>query len=116
MDGITGMTFGTECNHLGDGDWDIWNNQTGHWTDSGAPCTFTDGWNHVTIQFERESNNYTLYQSITLNGTTYTLNQDFPPTTAPQGWWGVNLNYQLDSDSNGDQVNTYLDNLSLTYQ
>jgi len=116
MDGIAGMTFGSQCNHLGDGDWDIWNNQTGHWTDAKVPCTFVDGWNHLTIQLERESNNYTLYQSFTLNGTTYTVNKDFPPIAAPAGWWGVNLNYQVDSNYAGAQVTTYLDNLSLTYQ
>lgn len=116
MEGIAGMTFGSQCNHLGDGDWDIWNNQAGHWIDAGVPCKFTDGWNHVTLQLERESNNYTLYKSITLNGTTYTINKDFPPITAPSGWWGINLNFQMDSNYQGSQVTAYLDNLSLTVQ
>jgi hypothetical protein len=116
ISGVAGMTFGTECNHLGDGDWDIWNNPTGQWIDAQVPCAFVDGWNHLSIQFEREANNYTLYKTITLNGTTYTINKDFPPINAPDGWWGVNLNFQMDSNYAGQQVTAYLDNLSLTYQ
>jgi len=116
MEGIAGMTFGTQCNHLGDGDWDVWNNQSGHWTDAGVPCKFTDGWNHVTIQLQRESNNDTLYQSITLNGTTYPINKEFPSIAAPAGWWGINLNFQMDSNYQGAQVTAYLDNLNLTVQ
>ena len=34
MDGIAGMTFGTECNFLGEGDWDVWDNSTGSWIDT----------------------------------------------------------------------------------
>ena len=116
MSGVTGMTFGTQCNHLGDGNWDIWNNQAGQWISADIPCQFVDGWNHVTLVLQRQPNNDTLYKSITLNGTTYTLNKEFPPTTAPSGWWGINLNYQMDSNSAGAQSTTYLDNLSFTYQ
>lgn len=116
MSGITGITFGTQCNYLGDGDWDIWNNAKGQWTSAGVPCKFVDGWNHVTIQVQRQSDNSTLYKSITLNGTTYTLNKAYPPTPSPAGWWGLAVNFQMDSDSKGNQNTAYLDNFSLTYQ
>lgn len=116
MSGGPGMTFGTQCNNLGDGEWDVFNNQTGQWVPSGAPCQFVNGWNHVTVQFERQSDNSTLYQSITLNGQNYPLNQSFPTVQSPSGWWGLNANYQVDSDTQGDPVTTYVDNLSITYQ
>ncbi|MGA8528308.1 MAG: hypothetical protein WB622_01245 [Acidobacteriaceae bacterium] len=116
MSGVTGEIFGTQCDHLGDGQWDIWDNKTGSWKASGKPCKFVYGWNHVTLEFERASNNDTIYKSITLNGTTYALNADYPPTTAPGGWWGLTANYQMDSDSQGSQNTTYLDNMSITYQ
>lgn len=116
MSGVAGDTFGTQCDHLGDGQWDIWDNKTGAWKPSGKPCKFVDGWNHVTLEFERTSNNDTLYKSITLNGTTYALNVEYPPATAPPGWWGLSANYQMDSDSQGSLNTTYLDNLSVTYQ
>lgn len=116
MGGITGMTFGTQCAHLQDGTWDMWNNATGTWISSGIPCQFAQGWNHITLEFQRQPNNDTLYQSVTLNGKTYAINKEYPPTTAPSGWWGLAANYQMDSDTHGDPMKTYVDNLSITYQ
>lgn len=116
MSGVTGEIFGTQCDHLGDGQWDIWDNKSSQWKATGKPCKLEDGWNHVTLQFERASNNDTVYKSITLNGTTYTLNTDYAPTKAPGGWWGLTANYQMDSDKQGSQNTTYLDNLEITYQ
>ncbi|HEX3986371.1 MAG TPA: hypothetical protein VHX13_07145 [Acidobacteriaceae bacterium] len=116
MSGVTGETFGTQCDHLGDGQWDVWNTAASQWKPTGKPCRFAYGWNHVTLQFERESNNDTLYKSITLNGTTYALNTMYPPAKAPGGWWGLTANYQMDSDAQGSQNTTYLDNLNITYE
>lgn len=116
MSGIAGMTFGTQCDYLGDGEWDIFNNQTGQWVPSGSPCKYVNGWNHVTVELERQSDNSTLYRSITLNGQVYQINQSFPSKAAPSGWWGLNANYQIDSQYEGTAVTTYLDNLSVTYQ
>lgn len=115
MDGIAGMTFGHQCNHLGDGDWDIWDNGNGHWVSTGDPCQFQAGWNHVTLEMERETDNDLLYQSIALNGTVYTLNKEYAPIAAPAGWWGVNVNYQMDSNYAGAPNTTYLDDFSVTY-
>lgn len=116
MDGIAGMTFGTECSFLGDGDWDVWNNATGQWIDTQEPCKLHKGWHHVTLQFRRETDNSTTYEAIVLDGTTYSLNWSYPPTTAPDGWWGLAANYQMDSDHEGHALTTYLDNLSITYE
>jgi hypothetical protein len=116
MEGIAGITFGTQCAKLQDGAWDIWNNATGQWVSSGDPCRFVNGWNHVTLTFQRQSNNDTLYQTITLNGTTYTIDKEYSPGTAPAGWWGLAANYQMDSDGAGDPMKTYVDNLSVTYR
>jgi hypothetical protein len=115
MEGIAGVTFGTQCSHY-DGDWDVWDNGNGQWMPTGVPCQFVNGWNHVTIELQRQTNNDTLYQSITLNGKTYSINKEYPPTTAPSGWWGLAANYQMDSDAQGTPITTYVDNLSITYQ
>jgi hypothetical protein len=116
MEGITGMTFGTQCAHLQDGTWDIWNNGKGQWISSGVPCQFQNGWNHVTLEFQRQTNNDTLYKSITLNGRTYTINKEYPPARSPKGWWGLAANFQMDSDRHGDPMKAYVDNMSITYQ
>jgi hypothetical protein len=115
MSGVTGMTFGHQCNHLGDGNWDIWNNATNQWISTGAPCELAQGWNHVTIQVQRQPDNSLLYQSIALNGATFMLNIASPATSAPAGWWGLAANYQMDSDALGSPNTTYVDQFSVSY-
>lgn len=115
MDGV-GMEWGTECNHLADGDWDIWDNVNAKWVSTGAACNLNNNaWNHVTIQVQRESDNSLLYQSITMNGVTATINQTMAPFSVPKGWYGVTVNYQMDGNYRQAANTTYLDNFSLTY-
>jgi len=45
------MIWGTQCNCLGDEDWDIWDNVNNLWASAGVPCQFINGWNHVTLNF-----------------------------------------------------------------
>ncbi|MGB8579746.1 MAG: hypothetical protein WCD47_02910 [Candidatus Sulfotelmatobacter sp.] len=71
--------------------------------------------NHLTIQVQRTSNNDLVYQSITLNGATHTLNWTFPHGSSP-GWYGLTINYQMDGNSKQDSYNVHLDNLTFTYQ
>ncbi len=115
MDGI-GMFWGTQCNHLGGGEWDVLDNVTQKWASAGVPCNLTSGWNHLTLQLQRESNNDLLYQSITLNGVTANINKTYPPFTVPSSWYGITVNYQMDADYKQSANTTYLDNLSLTYR
>ncbi len=109
------MIWGHQCNHLGDGNWDIWNNVEGKWFSAGVPCNFVNGWNHLQIQVQRQADNTLLYQTITLNGTTYTLNKTDAPGTVPSSWWGVTANYQMDGNSKQSANVTYVDNMSITY-
>jgi hypothetical protein len=114
LDGV-GILWGNQCDHLGGGDWDIWDNANGVWVSTGHPCSFVNGWNHVTIDAQRGTNNAVVYQSITLNGTTYTLNKSYAPFTVPVSWYGVTVNYQMDGNSKESANTTYVDNFSLTY-
>jgi hypothetical protein len=110
-----GMFWGTQCNHLGGGEWDVLNNVTQQWSKTSASCNLLTGWNHLTLQFQRESNNDLLYQSITLNGVTANINETYAPFTVPSSWYGITVNYQMDGDYKQSANTTYLDNLSLTY-
>jgi hypothetical protein len=114
MDSI-GMFWGTQCNHLGGGEWDVLNNVTQQWSKTSFSCNLVKGWNHLTLQFQRESDNSLLYQSITLNGVTANINETFAPFTVPSSWYGITVNYQMDGDYKQSANTTYLDNLSLTY-
>ena len=111
-----GMEWGTECNHLADGVWDIWNNVEAKWIPTSAPCLLNNNaWNHVVVQVQRESNNDLLYQTITVNGTTYTINQTVAPFSVPGGWYGMTVNYQMDGNFRQSANTTYLDNFKFTY-
>jgi hypothetical protein len=111
----TGMFFGTQCNHLWGGEWDVLNNVTQQWSKTPVPCNLVKGWNHLTLQFQRGSDNSLLYQSIAVNGVTSPVNETFAPFSVPADWYGVTVNYQMDGDSKQSANTTYLDNLSLTY-
>jgi hypothetical protein len=111
----TGLFWGTECAYLGDGAWDVLDNETQKWESTGVPCKFVDGWNHLTLQVERESGNTLLYKSITLNGATSNINRTYAPFEVPSDWYGITVNYQMDGDSKQQPNTTYVKNLSLTY-
>lgn len=111
-----GFIWGHECRIAGGHEWDVWNNVTAHWTPTGIPCYPLDNsWNHLTIKVQRTSSNQLLYQSITLNGVTNTLNQYYDPGTAVN-WYGVTINYQMDGNYQQAPYTVYLDNLSFTYE
>ncbi len=111
-----GMEWGTQCNHLADGDWDLWDNVDGSWFSSGIPCTLNDkAWNRVTLQMQREPNNDLLYQSITVNGVTSVINKTVAPFPVPQGWWGMTVNYQMDGNYRMASNTTYIDKMNFTY-
>jgi hypothetical protein len=112
-----GFIWGHECRVAGGNEWDVWDNVNQHWKPTGIACyPNSNAWNHLTIQVQRTSDNQLLYQSITLNGQTNTLNATYPHGTAPSNWYGVTLNYQMDGDSKQDAYSVYIDNLSFSYQ
>ena len=111
-----GFIWGHECRIAGGHEWDVWNNVTAHWTPTGIPCNPVDNsWNHLTIQVQRTPSNQLLYQSITLNGVTNTLNQYYDPGSAVN-WYGVTINYQMDGNSQQSPYTVYLDELTFTYE
>jgi hypothetical protein len=107
--------WGTQCNPLGDGDWDVLNDVTQKWVSTGNPCSFVNGWNHVTIQNQRLAGNTLLYSTITLNGVTSDINLTYASYSVPSTWYGITVNYQMDGNSVQASNTTYLDNLTLTY-
>lgn len=111
-----GFTWGHECRIMGGHVWDIWDNRNAKWVSTGIPCNpIQNGWNHLTLQVARTLGNQLLYQSITFNGVTHTLNSTYAPFSAP-GWWGVTVNYQMDGDYAQTPYAVYVDQLNFTYQ
>ena len=115
MNGM-GFMFGTQCQFVNGAVWGIWDNVHGHWVSTNAPCRpKSNSWNHVVIQFQRTSDNYLLYKSITLNGVTTTLNKKYPHFSAPSNWWGVAVNFQLDGNYKLADYSVYLDKMNISY-
>lgn len=111
-----GFIWGHECRIVGGHQWDIWDNINQHWVPTGIPCNpVGNSWNHLIIQVQRTASNQLLYQSITLNGATKTVNQTYSPGSTP-GWFGVTVNYQMDGDYKQSQYSVYLDQLTFTYR
>jgi hypothetical protein len=111
-----GMEWGTECNHLADGVWDIWNNVQAKWVPTNIPCQLKDGaWNRVTLQVQRLANDKLLYQTLTVNGVVTPMNITVDPFAVPAGWWGMTVNYQMDGDYAMHSNTTYLDKTNFTY-
>lgn len=114
FDGM-GFIWGHECRIAGGHQWDIWDNINQHWTPTGIPCyPNNNAWNHLTLKVQRTSDNHLLYQSITLNGTTYNVNRYFSPWTS-HGWYGLTVNYQMDGDYKQTPYTIYLDQLTYSY-
>jgi hypothetical protein len=109
----SGMFWGTQC--VGNSTWDVVDNVKDDWAKTGIPCEFVDGWNHLTLQFQRLPGNVLLYSSVTLNGVTTPINMTFAPRSLSPNWYGVTVDYQMDMDKYASANTTYLDNLSLTY-
>jgi hypothetical protein len=111
-----GFTWGHECRIAGGNEWDIWDNANAKWVPTGISCyPLQNQWNHLTIQVQRTSSNQLLYQTITLNGVTSTLNKTYGPFSAP-GWWGITVNYQMDGNFAQWAYDIVVDNLNFTYQ
>lgn len=112
-----GMRFiwGHECRIGGGNEWDVWDNVNKHWVATGVPCYPLNGaWNHLIIQVQRTSSDQLLYQSITLNGRTATINHYENPTSS--GSNGITINYQLDGSRYETPYTVYIDKLNFTVQ
>jgi hypothetical protein len=108
--------FGNQCRIAGGHEWDIWDNVNNKWVATGAACNPTNNaWNHVVIQMQRTWDNQLFYQSITLNGVTSPINKYYGQNSAPSGWLGVTLNFQMDGNYKQSPYTVYLDKLNFTY-
>jgi hypothetical protein len=108
-----GFIWGHECRIAGGHEWDIYDNVNKKWVPTGVSCyPKNNAWNHVVIQVQRTSDGRLLYQSITLNGTTHTLNIYKSPGST--NWSGITINYQQDGNSGMYDYSIWLDKLNFT--
>ena len=113
---MASLTYGgIECRIAGGNEWDIWDDPGQTWHPTGVACNpLANAWNHLVLQVQRTSDDQLLFQSITLNGVTSTLNYYENPTSTT--WYGVTINYQQDGDHAQTPYSVWLDKLNFTYQ
>lgn len=113
---VNGYSFiwGHECRVAGGNEWDIWDDPGQTWHPTGIACNpLSNSWNHLVLQVQRTSSNQLLFQSITLNGVTSTLNYYENPTTTT--WYGITVNYQQDGNHEQTPYSVWLSNLNFSY-
>ena len=110
------LILGNQCRIAGGHEWDIWDNVNNKWVKTGVACNpVNNAWNHVVIQMQRTWDNQIFYQSITLNGVTSPINKYYGKNSAPSGWYGITLNFQMDGNYKQEPYSVYLDKLNFTY-
>jgi hypothetical protein len=108
-----GFIWGHECRIAGGHEWDTYDNVNKKWVPTGVPCyPKNNAWNHLVIQVQRTSGGHLLFQSITLNGVTHTLNIDRSPGTT--SWNAITINYQQDGNRWMNAYSIYLDRVNFT--
>jgi hypothetical protein len=113
--GGQGFIWGHECRIAGGHEWDIWDNVNSHWIKTGIPCNpINNAWNHLVIKVQRTSSNQLLFQSITLNGSTATLNH-LENAGNGHNWYGITVNYQQDGNVRQQPYSIWLDKFNFTY-
>ena len=106
--------WGHECRIAGGNEWDVWDNPGQKWHPTGVAChPLNNQWNHLTIQVQRTSDEHLLFQSITLNGKTATLNRYDTPTST--SWSGITVNYQQDGNQKQQPYSIWLDKFNFHY-
>ena len=109
---------GSQC--VRGGDWDIWNSQAGEWVDAGIACNLLTTsnvvqhiiWNtHIDASSGTACGGYPCihYDSLTLNGTVYTLNRTEPYGPSSDGD-AVGIQPQIDCSEAGGTCSEYIDN------
>src|SRR5215472_578140 len=113
---VNGQSYiwGHECRIAGGNQWDIWDDQGMKWHPTGIACNpQANAWNHLVLEVQRTSDGHLLFQSITLNGQTSTLNYYESPSST--SWQGITINYQMDGNQGQQPYTVYLDQLNFTY-
>lgn len=107
--------FDTQCSFL-NGNWRLWNNSTGHWSDTSLSCKrpAAYSWRHVIIEGKRASGKV-VFVSISENGQKHYLNKSFYPKSMSSSNSSVNIHFQLNGDRYQTDYSVWADKLKVSY-
>jgi len=108
--------FLTECdtNGMYAGTWQVQNIQLDTWIHTGLPCHVnSNAWNHVTLEFDRESDGNTRFITASMNGDTQYINQIY--AALQDSGSEMTTGVQLDGNSKQTNFSIWIDRMSVTY-
>ena len=105
--------FGTQCDIRGSHQWDVWDTANRRWVTTGIGCSAPPAyqWNHLVLEFQRNSNQ-TTFISVNLNGNLRYINRTF--NTCYASGSELNTAVQLDGDYNQQNYSIWVDKMKLT--
>ena len=106
--------FSVQCSFY-KGVFSVWDTAGSQWVATNIPCKqpAANTWEHLTVQTEI-NNGQAVFQSLTYNGTTYTINKSFNPKSGTSSY-SFGVHFQMNGDRSGDSYYTWVDNLKYTY-
>jgi hypothetical protein len=107
--------FLTECDGRGNhrNTWQVSDAVHDQWQHTGLPCVLQGyAWNHVVLQFHRNSDGSTKFVSVSMNGDTHYVNRTYAPGRVNSS--EMNVAIQLDGDERQDPIHVWVDKMKLT--
>ena len=107
--------FGTQCSY-GHGTWDLWNTKGHYWQHLTVPChKWAPGsWHNVTWYLERDPNKkYVHFVVLQVDGTQYKIDKWMPATGVARGH-NFKIQWEQDTDVNGDPWYMWIDQVNTT--
>lgn len=107
--------FGTQCDLAGAHAWRMWDDVGKRWVASAASCgqPAANTWNHLVLEFERQTGGNLLWSAVTVNGQRSLVNLSMQHTADSNS--GLDVAYQSDANSAGTPYSVWLDKVNLFY-
>jgi hypothetical protein len=104
--------FGTQCDRIGEGKWDVWNPAAAQWMPTKYACdAINPGWHHYVWHFERTGKRVH-YISLEFDGLDWPV--DIYANAIPVDAQELNVAVQLDEDAAPHPFSATVDKITLT--
>jgi hypothetical protein len=119
-----GFLFGIQCDIRSSGTWELSapNSSSStlgsmHWvsTGIGCPAPSTYKWNHLTLEYERTSDDKIHYIALTFNGSKRYLNSYYDRRIAPSNWAGITTHFQMNGNYRQDDYSAWMDKYKVVW-
>jgi len=105
--------FSLQCSYY-KGVFSVWDTAGSKWVATNIPCKrpAAKTWQHLIVQTEI-NNGKAVFQSLTHNGVTYTINKSFYPKIGTSSY-SFGVHFQINGNRAGDSYYAWVDNLKFT--